>query len=459
MANETNTCRQYVEPKLSDAGWQIAPHDYTEQYYFTAGRIQPRSRKQRGERKFADYLLFYNGDFPIAVVEAKAKYKTADEGLEQAIDYARILDVKFAYATNGVGIVEYDFTTGMQSDELAQFPSLEELWQRLTGDELQQLRADIAQKLLMLFYPTPGKDIPTCKNVVLAKVIRSMTDFKQMIGRGTRVQEDRGKISFNIIDYTNSTILFEDPEFDGEPALINLTEIDDSPKERLRQRGKIITQTESAETIADELADRSGFRGLPATVEELSYKYYVDGGSDEIICETIYDLNGNYGLQVSQILSTTKDRILTLYRSQLEIQQRWIDPQARIEIIDLLDDLHMDFDELRKVTNKPDADPFDLLCHIAFDAPVFSYKQRAENLRRRQPDLFQQYGDEARAVLEILLNKYAQTGIDEFNLSDAFKANPELLKYGNVAKIAQYFGGVIQLKQAIQQLQVQLYSA
>lgn len=787
MANETNTCRKYVEPKLSDAGWQTEPHDYTEQYYFTAGRIQPRSRKQRGERKFTDYLLLYDGNFPIAVVEAKAKYKTADEGLEQAINYARILDVKFAYATNGVGIVEYDFTTGKQSDELVQFPSPAELWQRLTGEEPQQLRADIAQKLLMPFYPTPGKDlryyqrnavnaaisgvlrgqnrllltmatgtgktttafqicwklsqmrwnttgetrtprilfladrnvliddpmirdfavfgadkiykiqgeatkgrdihfaiyqaiaedllrpglyreyspnyfdliiidechrgsardegswrkileyfepayqlgltatpqrddnidtyryfgnplytytlkqgiedgflapyrvyrvttrsdadgwrpnqgqldrlgrtvpdfvyqtpdferklvrsartraiaqhltdflkstdrsaktivfcvdeehvkamikelrnlntditkknpnyisritsdagevgkghlyqfkdilnethivavtskllmtgvdIPTCKNVVLAKVIRSMTDFKQMIGRGTRVQEDRGKISFNIIDYTNSTVLFEDPDFDGEPAFINLTEIDDL--------GKIITQTESAETIADDPADLNGFRGLPTTANELSSKYYVDGGSDEIIRETIYDLNGNYGLQVARIINTTKDRILTLYRSQLEIQQRWIDPQARTEIIDLLGDAGIEFDELRQATNKPDADPFDLICHVAFDAPVLTHKQRAENLRRRQPDLFQQYGDEARAVLEILLNKYAQTGIDEFNLPDAFKANPELLKYGNVAEIAEHFGGVTQLRLAIQQLQVQLYSA
>ena len=92
------------------------------------GRIQPRNhRKQRGERKFADYLLLYNGNFPISVVEAKAKYKTADEGLEQAIEYVRILDVKFAYSTNGAEIVEFDFTTGMQSEELTEFPNPDQL--------------------------------------------------------------------------------------------------------------------------------------------------------------------------------------------------------------------------------------------------------------------------------------------------------------------------------------------
>lgn len=122
MSNEANTCRKYVEPKLKDAGWEIKPHDYTEQYYFTDGKIRPKNKlKPRGKRKFADYLLLYNGDFPLAVVEAKRKLKTPGEGIDQAKEYAQILGVKFAYSTNGTGIVEYDFTTGLQSDAIASF--------------------------------------------------------------------------------------------------------------------------------------------------------------------------------------------------------------------------------------------------------------------------------------------------------------------------------------------------
>ncbi|MDA0268813.1 MAG: hypothetical protein O2890_10765 [Cyanobacteria bacterium] len=85
MANEANTCRQYVEPKLATAGWDGQEHDYTEQYYFTAGKLRSKNRRQlRGNRKFADYILLYHGDFPLAVVEAKRKHKTPDDGLDQA---------------------------------------------------------------------------------------------------------------------------------------------------------------------------------------------------------------------------------------------------------------------------------------------------------------------------------------------------------------------------------------
>ncbi|MGB3641343.1 MAG: DEAD/DEAH box helicase family protein [Rivularia sp. (in: cyanobacteria)] len=160
MSNEANTCRKYVEPKLKDAGWDDNPHDYTEQYYFTDGKIHPKNkRKPRSKRKFADYLLLYNGNLPIAVIEAKRKYKTADEGLEQARNYAQILGVKFAYSTNGVGVVEYDFITGRQSDDIDCFPNPEELWRRLTGEEKEQVRPDIAEKLLTPFYPTQGKEL------------------------------------------------------------------------------------------------------------------------------------------------------------------------------------------------------------------------------------------------------------------------------------------------------------
>jgi type I restriction enzyme R subunit len=306
---------------------------------------------------------------------------------------------------------------------------------------------------------TTGVDIPTCKNVVLARVIRSMTDFKQIIGRGTRVREERGKRSFNIVDYTNSTVLFEDRAFDGEPALINESDIDD--------RGKILSEHEEElesaelEEETDDLEEdeRSGFWGIPDDDDEPPRKYYADGGSEEIVEERIYDLSPDNQLRLSQLIDYTREQVRILYRSTLEIQQRWADPEQRSEIIELLADRGIDFDELKQVTKLPEADPFDLLCHIAFDAPVLTCKQRAERLRRRQADFFEEYGEDARAILEIILDKYAEKGVEEFNIPTTFKANREFDKYGNVAEIAQRFGGVQQLKETIYLLQNLLYSA
>ena len=621
MSNETNTCRQYVEPKLREAGWESEPHDYTEQYYFTAGKIQPKNRrKRRGKRKFVDYLLLYKSEYPIAVVEAKKKAKTPDEGLEQAIDYAKLLGVKFAYSTNGKGIVEFDFITGKQSDDMETFPTPSQLWARLTGEEDEQIKTEVAEKLVTSMFPTPDKprndnvdtyrffgnplytyslkegiedgflapyrvyrvttrsdkegwqpsegqldrygrtvhegkyltpdferrlvrdartkaiaqhltdflkatdryaktivfcvdeehikatikalrnlntditkdnpnyitritsdagvvgkghlddfkdvenkthiiavtskllttgvDIPTCKNIVLARVIRSMSDFKQIIGRGTRVREEYDKISFNIIDYTKSTVLFEDPDFDGEPALIKESEIDDE--------GKVI-KPEVEEQEED--TEVTGFRGLPVEEDELPYKYYVDGGTEEIVEEQIYDPDAENQLRLSKLIDYTKEQVRILYRSTLEIQQKWADPDRRSQVIELLEEKGIDFEELKEVTNQPEADPFDLICHIAFDAPVLTYKQRVERLKRRKKNFFEQYGEDAREILEILLDKYAEHGVKELEMPTTFKANREFDRYGNVREIAERFGGIPQLKEAVYQLQNLLYSA
>lgn len=130
MIGEADTCRKYVEPLLLAAGWDDPPHSYTEQVHFTDGRIVVMGTSvKRRPGKRADYLLRLTRDFPIAVVEAKAAYKLPADGLQQAKDYAQILDLRFAYATNGHGIVEYDFTTG-EERALEAFPTPDELWAR-----------------------------------------------------------------------------------------------------------------------------------------------------------------------------------------------------------------------------------------------------------------------------------------------------------------------------------------
>jgi len=296
---------------------------------------------------------------------------------------------------------------------------------------------------------TTGVDIPSCKNIVLARVIRSMSDFKQIIGRGTRVREEYDKIFFNIIDYTKSTILFEDQDFDGEPALIQDWEIDDE--------GKVIQS--KTEEQKEEDTEKDGFRGLPGNEDELPRKYYVDGGTEEIIEEQIYDPDAENELRLSKLIDHTKEQVRILYRSTLEIQQKWADPNKRSQVIELLEEKGIDFEELKEITNQPEADPFDLICHIAFDAPVMTYKQRVERLKRRKKDFFEQYGEDAREILEILLDKYAEYGVKELEMPTTFKANREFESYGNVREIAERFGGIPQLKEAVYQLQNLLYSA
>ena len=131
MSNEADTCRKTVVPKLQAAGWDDDPHRINEQVTFTDGRIIPIGDKvKRGKQKRADYILRYTRDLPLAVVEAKADYKQPGDGLQQAKEYAEILDLKFAYASNGAGIVEFDFLTGLER-ELVAFPPPQELWERL----------------------------------------------------------------------------------------------------------------------------------------------------------------------------------------------------------------------------------------------------------------------------------------------------------------------------------------
>jgi type I site-specific restriction endonuclease len=237
------------------------------------GRIVVAGEKAwRRPKKRADYLLRYRRDLPLAVVEAKAGHRLPADGLQQAKDYARILGLTFAYATNGHGIVEFDFATGLER-ELREFPSPAELWARLcaaeklsaaaTGPWLTpfDLNADLARQhpdlvcrvtadeggigrghmqrfqdvetrppviLTTSQLLTTGLDAPTCRNVVLVRLVNSMVEFKQIIGRGTRVRDDYGKLWFTILDYTGSaTRNFADPAFDGSPVLATQEEVDE----------------------------------------------------------------------------------------------------------------------------------------------------------------------------------------------------------------------------------------
>ena len=793
--NEADTCRLYVLRRLGE--WEREPHQIAEQYPIDAGRILTTgTHTRRRRRKFADYLLCYNRDTPLAVVEAKRKNKSPQDGLQQAKTYAELLDLKFAYSTNGEGIVEFDYTTG-KITELDSFPTPAELWRRLKGDEgltdemAEQLltlfnlssgkrpryyqriainrvaqavlqgqkrllltmatgtgktstafqicwklwsmgwnrtgehrkprilyladrnilvddpmqrdfsvfKEDIIHKIqgealkgreiyfalyhslsniyrdysegyfdliivdechrgsaraesqwreiLNYFYPayqlgmtatpetrenrntyeyferplyeyslrqgiedgflapyrvyrvsttwdtfgwrpsadeidrygrtipdaeyqtgdfervislkartqaiarhitdylkrtnrfaktivfcvdqshaqemvtalnnlntdltkdhpnyvcritsdeeewgqarlyefkdpeqqTPviavtskllstGVDIPTCENVVLVRVIRSMVEFKQIVGRGTRVAEDYNKLSFTILDYTNSTRLFADPNFDDFPEVVINAEIDDdgetlSETEEAEHpdepEDSLYTEEDPPEPIVGEPDDEPrGFGGLPADTSDLPRKFYFDRGAVEIAGEIVYELdpNGNR-LRAFKLTDYTGERVRVLCRTAIELQERWVNPEQQSELKAELADQGIDFDDLKEVTGQPEADPFDLLCHLAFGTPPMTCKQRAERLKRQRKDFFDEYGDQARAILDKMLENYAEGGPDYFKLPDALKVD-DFKAFGNTSEIAALFGGAANLRDAVYRLQSLLYSA
>jgi len=172
MPNEADTCRRLVVPKLQFAGWDNDPFRINEQVTFTDGRIVvtgQRGRRRPGKR--ADYILRYRPDFPIAVVEAKASYATAGEGLQQAKDYAVILGLCFAFATNGHEIVEFDFITGIER-QISSFPTPDELWVRLNID--QNLDPNETEKLLTPAYHLSGKSPRYYQEIAINRTVQAI---------------------------------------------------------------------------------------------------------------------------------------------------------------------------------------------------------------------------------------------------------------------------------------------
>jgi len=793
MPNEADTCRRYVIPKLQAAGWDEEPHRLNEQVTFTDGRIVVvgrRGRRRPGKR--ADYLLRYRADLPIAVVEAKPSYATPGDGLQQAKDYAEVLGLKFAYATNGCGIIEFDYTTGIER-EIDAFPTPDELWSRLCASE--SLATDASQRVLAPAYhlsgkspryyqeiainrtvqavaqgrprilltmatgsgktvvafqicwklwssrwngagdyrrprilyladrniliddpkdnefapfgdarwkiengravtsrdmyfatyqsiardqrrpglyrdyapdffdlvivdechrgsarddsnwreildyfepatqigmtATPkrqdnidtynyfgdpiytyslrqgiddgflapyrvhrivttwdaagwrpsqgdidryGREIPdeeygtrdfervvalkkrteavarhltdflkrtdrfaktivfcvdqehademrrilnnlnadlvqrypdyvcrvtseegdigrghlsrfqdverrtpviltssqllttgvnaqTVQNVVLLRVIGSMTEFKQIIGRGTRVNADYGKLFFNILDYTGSaTRMFADPDFDGDPSTETVETVDEAG------------ETTGEETVveSEENGPDLGPDGLPPDLppddddgngEKPRRKFYYDGGQVEIAAHLVYELDPDgTQLRVVQFSDYTADRVRTLFRNAAALRDEWADPDRRRDILERLDERGIDFDHLAESAGQPDADPLDLLCHIAFNAPLRTRRERADRLRTERRDFFDQYGPDARQILDQLLEKYTTHGTAQFVIPDVLEV-PPINEHGNVIEIAGKFGGIDQLREAIRQLQSLLYAA
>jgi len=293
---------------------------------------------------------------------------------------------------------------------------------------------------------TTGVDVPLCKNIVLFRVINSMTDFKQIIGRGTRVRADYGKEFFTILDYTGSaTKMFADPEFDGQPAL--LTEEEEGvPAKPIKVIIKPFSdEEEKGVTITDD------FEG------ELR-KFYVDGGIVGITADTVYNLDES-GKRIRAISYTeyTGNTIRSMFTSASELRSKWSEAQQRATIIESLEDRGISLEQLLNASGTPEADPFDLLCNLAFNAPVRTRRERADRIRKEEKEFFARLRPEARQILTEILNKYVEFGTHELDNMNVLKIAP-ISNYGNIMEISRLFSGPEKLKETLGEMQNLLYT-
>ena len=308
-----------------------------------------------------------------------------------------------------------------------------------------------------------GTDAQTCKVICLDENIGSMTEFKQIIGRGTRINEDYGKQYFTIIDFRNVTDKFADKDFDGSPVKIKVSNQDEPISEDIIDSGEGENQidpvtgnpVEFQETIYPQIDDKFGTSSLGEKGEEYGKKekIYIAGVDVSVLSERRQFLDANGKLITCSLKEYTKSGILTSYRSLDNFLQVWNDSEKKQAIIEELEQQGINFEELKEEI-KSDLDIFDLICHIAWDAPALTRKERAENVRKR--NYWTKYGEQARKILNALLDKYAENGIE--NIEDMKILTVEPLKYmGTPTEIVKVFGSKNDYLAALRELENEIY--
>lgn len=275
-----------------------------------------------------------------------------------------------------------------------------------------------------------GVDVQTVKYIVLDSNIRSMTEFKQIIGRGTRVREDMGKMYFTIFDFRDVTRLFHDPDFDGP-----------------------IEQDEDFNPNRDPSLPK------PPPVEppngEKKKKFILGDTEVTLVQKHIQFLDRNGKLITESLIDYTKRNVLSQYASLDDFLAAWNDAERKQAIVDELENHGVFFDALYEDVGK-DLDPFDLILHIVFDQPPLTRKERAENVRKR--NYFTKYGEQAAQILDALLSKYADAGLSNLENVDILKVDP-IKKHGTQVYIVNtIFGGIEKFRNAVRELENAIYN-
>jgi type I restriction enzyme R subunit len=304
---------------------------------------------------------------------------------------------------------------------------------------------------------TTGVDAQTCKLVVLDQHIKSMTEFKQIIGRGTRINEDYGKFWFTIMDFKKATELFADPAFDGEPVQIYEPGPDDSPvpPDETPEPG---AQPPTAGESLPDWDTGDGASPDDAHAGRRRVKYVVDNLPVYVVAERVQYYGPDGRLITESLRDYTRACVKKQFNSLDVFLRRWTSADQKKVIVDELAHLGVLWDALQEeVEGKlgKALDPFDLICHVAFDQPPLSRKERAENVRKR--NYFAKYQGAARQVLEALLEKYADTGIEPIEDIKILQLDP-FSKLGAPLELVNAFGGKAGYEQAVSELEGQLYA-
>jgi type I restriction enzyme R subunit len=289
-----------------------------------------------------------------------------------------------------------------------------------------------------------GVDAQTCRLIVLDRPVGSMTEFKQILGRGTRVHEDTQKYYFTLMDFRGATRHFADPDFDGEPVQIYEPEDDESivpPEDATIEFGE------------DEVVLDAGNDISLKSDEPDSRKFYVNGVLVPIIAERVQYLDADGKLITESLRDYSKRAVKRQFASLDVFLKRWSKADRKQAIIDELEEEGLRLEPLAEDVN-PDLDPFDLICHVVYGRPPLTRRERAENVRKR--DVFGKYGPHARTVLEALLQKYQDDGVVDLSDPRILQIAP-IDKMGTPVELLREFGSRRGFEQAVHELQDALY--
>lgn len=297
-----------------------------------------------------------------------------------------------------------------------------------------------------------GIDLPAVRNVVLFRPIGSMTLFKQIIGRGSRLDPDTDKWQFEVIDYCGATRLFEDPEFDGPPLV--------ETEEHIDENGEIVPSAdwEVNEPAPDQEEGDDGPSEESLDSDDDIKKFYVDDEPVWVVAEGVFRLDPTTRRpRLAEYRTFVADIVRELVATPSELRLRWRGSKSRAAVIEALLARGIDLHDAIEQTGLRDADPLDLLVHLAWNEPLASRFDRVRRVRAERTAFFQQYSTDAREVLDELLGKYVAFGPDE--LAPASLRVPPISEMGSPVELAKRFGGPEALRSAIEGLRDELYAA
>ena len=300
---------------------------------------------------------------------------------------------------------------------------------------------------------TTGIDAQTCKLIVLDSNIASMTEFKQIIGRGTRINEEYDKTYFTIMDFRNVTDLFADPDFDGEPVRVKEVGEDEEFEEPENEEDEVIIDEDGDEVEFEEDETPPIIDGGEIEDPEPREKIFVNGIDVSVLNERVQILDENGKLITGSLKDYTKAQVHKEFATLDDFLNKWNSSDKKQAIIDELEENGVIYDNFKEEIGK-EMDIFDMICHCAFDVPPLSRKERANNVKKR--NYFTKYGEQAKAVLETLLKKYADEGIENIESLNILQVQP-FNQIGSPIEIIKLFGGKQQYLNAVAELEQELY--